>query len=68
MIAAKIVGELLRKRERKFVEQIVRMLPIVQRLIVPGFAALEQQRITASAFGERIEAHHRAQTELRVVA
>ena len=44
------------------------MLPIVQRLIVPGLAGLKEKRITAAAFGEKIDTHHGAQTELRVFA
>ena len=67
-IRAKIVIELLREAERKFVEQIVRMLPVMQWLVVPRFAGLKQKRITASAFGERIEAHHQARADLRAVA
>ena len=67
-VCAEIVLEFLREAERKFVEEIVRMLPVVQRLIVPGFAGLKQKRITASAFGERIETHHKRDTELGVVA
>src|SRR6266566_2441905 len=40
-ISAKIVIELLRQAQRKFVEQIVRMLAIVQGLVVPGFTGLK---------------------------
>ena len=57
-VGAEIVLELLREAEREFVEEIVRMLAVVQCLSVPRFAGLKQKRITASAFGERIEAHH----------
>src|SRR6476646_402085 len=67
-IGAQIVIEFLREAEREFVEEIVRMLPVVQCLSVPRFAGLKQKRITASAFGERIAAHHQARTELRAVA
>src|SRR5205814_9463783 len=63
-IAAQVVGELLGKRKRKFVEQIVRMLSIAERLVVPRFAALKQKRITGAAFSERIETHNRAETDL----
>ena len=47
---------------------IVWMLPVVQGLIVPGFAGLKKQGIAASAFGQRIETHHQAHAELRAVA
>ena len=57
-VPAEIVLDLLRKAERKFVEEIVRMLAVMQCLSVPRFAGLKEKRITASAFGERIEAHH----------
>ena len=57
-VRAEIVLEFLREAERKFVEEIVRMLAVVQWLSVPYFASLKQKRITASLFGERIEAHH----------
>src|ERR1700731_4756462 len=67
-ITAQAVGELLRKRKGKFIKQIVRMLPIVKRLVVPRLAALQQKRITAPAFSQQIETHHRAQTELRIFA
>ena len=67
-IRAKIVIEFLREAKRKFVEEIVRMLAVMQWLAVPRFAGLKQKRITASAFGERIEAHHQARAELRAVA
>src|SRR4029077_13971096 len=62
-VRAEIVFEFLREAERKFVEEIVRMLPVVQCLSVPHFAGLKQKRITASAFGERIETHHQARPE-----
>src|ERR1039457_5528739 len=65
---AKIDVELLRVTERQFAKQIVRMLPIVQRLTVPRLAGLKEKRITAPAFGEQIETHHRAQTELCGIA
>src|SRR5438094_7719093 len=57
-VRAEIVLEFLREAERKFVEKIVRMLAVVQCLSVPRFAGLKQKRITASAFSQRIEAHH----------
>src|SRR5258708_12614723 len=57
-VRAEIVLEFLRKAERKFVEEIVRMLAVVQCLSVPHFAGLKQKRITTSTFSERIEAHH----------
>src|SRR5262249_11186598 len=57
-IGAEIWLELLRETKRKFVEEIVRMLAVVQRLSVPRFAGLKEKGIAASAFGERIEAHH----------
>src|SRR6266404_5995173 len=66
-IRAQIDIELLRIRNGKFIEQIVRMLSIVQRLIVPRLAALKQKGITAPAFSERIEAHHQSPAELHVV-
>ncbi len=44
------------------------MLAIVQRLVVPGFTGLKQKRITASAFGEGVEAHHETATDLCGVA
>ena len=46
----------------------MRMLPVVQRLIVPGFARLKKQWITAAAFGQRIETHHQAYAQLGGVA
>src|SRR2546430_136098 len=67
-VTAEIVCELLRKRKRKFIEQIVRMLSIMERLIVPRFAALQEKRITAALLGHWIETHHRAQTKLSVFA
>ena len=57
-VGAKIVIELLREAKGKFVEKIVRMLPVMQWLAIPGFATLKEKRITASAFGERIQTHH----------
>src|SRR5215510_10272924 len=66
-VGAEIVIEFLREAERKFVEEIMRMLPVMQWLSVPRFTGLKQERITASTFGERIEAHHQARTELRVI-
>src|SRR4029077_2503986 len=57
-VRAQIMLEFLREAERKFVEEIVRMLPVMQCLSVPNFAGLKQKRITTSAFSERIEAHH----------
>src|SRR6267142_2823224 len=57
-VRAEIVLEFLRKAERKFVEEIVRMLAVVQCLALPRFAGLKGKRITAPAFGGRIEAHH----------
>ena len=47
-VARKIGRKSLRIGQRQFVEQIVRMLPIVQWLIVPGFARLKKQWITAA--------------------
>src|SRR5581483_369371 len=67
-IRTKVVIELLRQAQREFVEEIVRMLTIVQRLVVPGFAGLKQERITASTFGQGIEAHHEAAADLGAVA
>src|SRR5437667_12043604 len=40
-IRAQTVFELLRITNRQFIEQIVRMLPVVQWLVVPRFAALK---------------------------
>src|SRR5205809_4020924 len=59
--------EFLRITDRQFVEQIMRMLPIVERLIVPRFSGLKKKRITAAAFRKWIQTHHQARTELRVV-
>src|SRR5207237_10139778 len=42
------------------------MLTIVKRLAVPRLAGLKEKWITATAFREKIDTHHRAQTELRV--
>src|SRR5690349_23091125 len=67
-VATEIVLEFLRQAERKFVEEIVRMLSIMQRLAIPRFAALKEKRITAPPFGERIEAHHQARPNLCGVA
>src|SRR5215471_5533756 len=67
-VGAKIAIKFLRETEREFVEEIVRVLPVVQRLAIPRFAALKQERITAPSFSERIEAHHQSRTELRRVA
>src|SRR5215831_12997375 len=66
-VSAQIVLEFLGNAKREFVKEIVRMLPVVQWFSVPRFATLKQERITASAFGERIEAHHQARAELRVI-
>src|SRR6188474_776165 len=57
-VRAEIVLELLREAERKFVEEIVRVLPVVQWLSVPHFTGLKQKRITAALFGKRVETHH----------
>ena len=57
-VRAEIMLEFLREAERKFVEEIVRMLPVMQCLAVPRFTGLKEKRITASAFSQRIEAHH----------
>ena len=57
-IPANILTNLLRITKRQLIEQIVRMLSIMQRLIVSRFAALKKKRVAAPAFGERIEAHH----------
>src|SRR5882724_3962094 len=57
-VRADIVLEFLREAEREFVEKIVRMLAVVQCLSVPRFTGLKEKRITASAFSQRIEAHH----------
>src|SRR6266536_4857224 len=54
-VARKGGRKFLRIGQREFAEQIVRMLPVVQWLIVPRFARLKKQRITAAAFGQRIE-------------
>src|SRR5256714_8542321 len=67
-IRRKIPTELLRIADRNFIEQIVRMLSVVKRLPIPSLAGLEEQRITAPAFGQQIEAHHPAKTELRIWA
>src|SRR5205085_10524769 len=67
-VAAEIVIELLRKRKGKFIEQIVRVLSIVERLIVPRLAALQKQRIATALLSQKIETHHRAQTKLSVFA
>src|SRR4030095_437800 len=66
-VRAEIMLEFLRETERKFVEEIVRMLAVLQRLAVPRFTGLKQKRITTPLFGERIEAHHQARTELRII-
>src|SRR6266567_7740684 len=42
------------------------MLPVMQWLVVPRFAALKQKRITAAAFREWIETHHQSPAELHV--
>jgi hypothetical protein len=47
----------LRKAYRQLVEQIVRMLPIMERLVVPRFASLKQKRVSAPAFSQRIKTH-----------
>src|SRR5207244_8535601 len=67
-VTAQVVAELLRKRKGQFVEQIMRMLSIVQWPVVPRFAALQQKRITAAAFGQRIQTHHESPANLRCVA
>ena len=48
-IGGKIVAEPLRIADRDLIEQIVRMLPVVQRFAIPRFAGLKQERITAPA-------------------
>src|SRR5947199_5629032 len=63
-VSAEIVIEFLREAEREFVEEIVRMLPVMQWFSVPRFAGVKEKRITAPAFGERIETHHKARAEL----
>src|ERR1043165_6307619 len=67
-ICRKIRAELLGIAERNLIEQIVRMLPIMERVPVPGLAGLKEKRITAAAFREQIEAYHPAKTKLRVLA
>src|SRR5882724_11587867 len=47
-VGAEIVLELLRETHRQFVEEIVRMLSIMQWLAVPRFAALKEKRIAAA--------------------
>src|SRR5207244_10602022 len=67
-VTAQVVAELLRKRKGQFVEQIMRMLSIVQWPVVPRFAALQQKRITAAAFGQLIQTRHESPANLRCVA
>src|SRR5207249_9968397 len=50
-IRAQIVIEFLRQAQRQFVEEIVRVLSIVQRLVMPRFASLKQKRIAAALLG-----------------
>ena len=57
-VPAQIMLEFLRETEREFIEEIVRMLPVMQWFSVPHFTGLKQKRITASLLGERIETHH----------
>jgi len=67
-VATEIVIKFLRQAQRQFVEEIVRMLSIMQRLIVPRFAALKEKRITATALGKRIKTHHQTRADLRGLA
>src|SRR5439155_13055720 len=67
-VSAQIVIEFPREAEREFVEEIVRMLPVMQWFSVPRFAALKEKGITAPAFGQRIETHHQARAELGRIA
>ena len=42
-VGREIVPEFLRIAHRKLIEKIVRMLPVVQRLSIPGFTAFETE-------------------------
>ena len=48
---------------RQFHEQVVRVLPVVERLPTEGLAALQQQRVALPADRERLGAHHAVQVQ-----
>ena len=63
-ICGQIAPEFLREAQRNLIKQIVRMLAVVERIALPGLAGLKEKRVAASTFGQQIEAHHSAKTEL----
>src|SRR5205807_429171 len=65
-ISRKITREFLREAQRNLIKQIVRMLPVVERIAIPGLTSLKEQRVTPPSFGQQIEAHHSAKADLRV--
>src|SRR5205807_5124161 len=67
-ISRKITREFLREAQRNLIEQIVRMLAVVERIALPGFAGLKEKRVAASTFGQKIEAHHSAKADLRALS
>src|SRR3954453_6973826 len=66
-VSREILSKPLRVADRNLIKQIVGMLPVMQRLAIPRFSGLEKKWVTATAFGERIKAHHQAETELGVL-